>query len=154
MCSARRARKQEVRDIGTRNEPQDAHGAHQDPQRHPDIAGEPVLQRNQDHRLHAILGILARKIVTNSSHPGLGAREGDTRFELPSDVVDVIRAPCLELRRRHVRRWLSGEGKPEVRSAGITKSGCRYSDDHRGTILAPERFPDRGLSAAEVCHCP
>ena len=43
-----------------RNEPDDADGAHQCPQRRLEAAGEPLLQRNHGRSLEAVLGIFLR----------------------------------------------------------------------------------------------
>ena len=72
---ARGPRQQEVRDIGAPDEPDDAHGAQQHPQRRLEVAGQPLLQRNHRRTLEAVLGILPRERVANGSHLRLRARE-------------------------------------------------------------------------------
>ena len=69
----------------------DAHGAHQHPQRRLDVAGQPLLQRNQGHRLQAVLRILPREAVANGPHLRLRAREVHAGLELPDGVVVVQR---------------------------------------------------------------
>ena len=87
---ARGPRQQEVRDIGAPDEPDDAHGAHQHPQRRLEVAGQPLLQRNQRHGLQAILGILPRERVANGPHLRLRAREVHACLELPDGLVVVV----------------------------------------------------------------
>ena len=91
-------REQQVRDVGTRNEPHDAHGGHQHPQGDLETAGEPFLQRNQGDRLLAILRILPRERVANGPHLRLRTREVHASLELSDGLVVVqaaVRPPLV-----------------------------------------------------------
>ena len=143
---ARGPRQQEVRDVGAPDEPHDAHGAHQHPQGRLEIAGQPLLQRNQADGLQAIFRILPRERVADGPHLRLCAREVCACFQLPDGVIVVIPAVCSDLRRAPRR--------PEVSGAGITKSWRRHSNNLQRAAVHRELLPDRGFGAAEVRHCP
>ena len=143
---ARGPRQQEVRDIRAPNEPDDADGAHQHPQRRLEAAGEPLLQRNHGRSLEAVLGILPCERVANGPHLRLRAREVRFSLELPDGLVRVVAAVRSVVGRAH--------GRPDIRGTWIAESRRRHPDDLHRVAVDRDRLSDRGPITAEVSRGP